>query len=164
MAKKKINDFPTFDLNPSVEEVKFQRYPINPTKPVLITDKRTGDSYDADVPDRSEVVIGEWGVRDRTVFFKVFDGAEMEIGGLSSAAVKLLMFIMKSVTKDTDEFRIDTNRCMTYLGYKNKVSVYDGIIGLLDAKFIYRKIGLDGIYYLNVNKVFKGTRQELLKK
>lgn len=162
--KKRVSDFVTYDLNPSISKmVGIRKVGKHPMKELTVLDSESAEVGSLKVKDKDKWVDGEYDIYDVAKFTKLFEGAEKDIDGLSSASVRMLMYIIRSLKHSTDEVRIDVPICMSELGYKSKVSVYDGLFGLLKSEFIFRKSGIEGWYFINVNKIFKGYRSKLIE-
>lgn len=164
--KVKVSDFRTHDFNPSVVNIVGLRKVAKKEKikePSLVIAKSTGDSRDMDV-ETDKYEYNGWDWLDAGHFTKLFRGCEVEIRKLSSTSTDVLMYIIEIIKRGKDEIEIDADACAVKLGYNSKSSVYRGIFGLLDAKFIYRKSGREGVYFVDVNKIFRGHRARLKEK
>lgn len=162
---ERVSDFDTVSDNPSVINIIGLRQVARKERKkeeVLVTNKQTGDSRDAEVEtEKEEYDYNGWAWMDAGRFTKLFKGIENEIMGLNSVSIGVLMYVIGALKPGRDIVRVDAVDCAKKLGYKSKKSVYDGIFGLLKAEFIYRKSGLEADYFINVNKIFKGHRAKL---
>lgn len=159
----RISDFETYNVNPSIKKIiglhevaKME----HDKRQVIIVDKETSESEEREIDAETYNYNGsEW--KDRGRFTKLFQNTEDEIRELSSTSIFVLMYIIGLMKHGVDVVRVDAEDCRAFLKYKSRISVYDGLFGLLKAKFIYRKAGWDGEYFVNVNKIFKGHRAKL---
>lgn len=164
--KLKVSDFRTHDTNPSMINIIGLRKIAKrekKTEPSLVVNKETGNTRDMDV-EIDEYQYNGWDWKDSGHFTKLFKGCEVEIRKLTTTSTDVLMYIIEILKRGKDEVIIDADACAKKLGYNSKSSVYRGIFGLLDAGFIYRKSGLEGSYFVDVNKIFKGHRARLKEK
>lgn len=165
VGKKRVSDFASYEDNPSIRDMVGLRHVAKRERKkedALVTNKATGNSRDAEVETEEEVYeFSGWDWLDAGNFTKLFKGAEKEIRGLGAPSIDVLMFIIENLKNGHDVVHLDTAACMEALGYKSRSSLYIGILGLLEAGFIYRKACLESYYFVNVNKIFKGKRAKL---
>lgn len=162
--KSSISNFDSVSVNPSSYKVKSIAKIANKEfkkDTYEVSNTRTGEVEIRDL-DNGEVVFGGFTYKDNASFTKLFRGVEDEIPKLKTDSIKVLMYVIGELKSGKDVVSIDAVEVSKKLGYKNKRSVYDGILGLLCHEFLYRKTGLGGEYFVNINKIFRGSRSEVI--
>ena len=160
----KVSDFETYNYNPSIDRITSLVKVANKEAvkaPATIHRHDGGETYDGMVDTGEFVFTDGYTYRDNGRFAKMFTGTETIIRELNNPAMRVLMLIIRNMVSNSDKVRIDAEVFAKELGYKGTKSVYDGLFGLLKASLIYRKAGLDGEYFVDVNKLFKGHRAKL---
>lgn len=152
----KIKDFEVYKDNPIEKDgIVLRRY----------VKKDSGDGY---VPmingDSGEVEyfksIGNGIERkhDSLMYRKVYYNCLPDVMLLSSGGLRVWCYILSVLKAGRDSVEIDMDECREYTGYSSKIMIYNGIIDLLNHKFIFRKVGSGAIYFINVNYFFNGNR------
>lgn len=157
---ERVTDFDTVSINPSAVSMRSIAKMAN-KEPIMATFEvaniKTGETENRDL-DTGEFSYNGYTYRDNASFTKLFRGVENEIPKLKTNSIQVLMHIIGAMKSGSDVIELDAIAVSKQLGYKNKRSVYDGIFGLLNAEFIYRKSGGGGQYFINVGKIFRGNR------
>jgi len=154
----RINNFPSFLENPS-SVVKLKGVSVGGAKlddPSVVVDE--GGEVVARI---QKLANGAKKIYDNKHFVKVFNDSFDDLAKLSNSGMRVLVYIWKNVKRDKDEIYIDAKVCAEECGYTTKVSVYDGIADLLANDFIFRGVGGNGRYFINVEKFFNGDRTKL---
>lgn len=160
LVKKKLADFESLTNNPYQEKLKplfkigWRR--IDPEKAKQVVDTDSGE-----VLFISEVGNVKLLLNDNSEFTKLFAAANTEIPKLNTQGLKMLTHIFTLIKKDVDWIKIDMPCALKWCGFSSRTQLYNGIISLLDNKFICRKTGGANEYYINVNFFFNGKRTNL---
>ncbi len=157
---ERVTDFDTVSVNPSAMSMRSIAKMANkePKKGEFqVINVATGETENRDL-DTGEFTYNGYTYKDNASFTKLFRGVEDEIPKLKTNSIQVLMYIIGAIKAGSDVIEIDAIAVSEQLGYKNKRSVYDGIFGLLNAEFLYRKSGGGGQYFINVGKIFRGNR------
>lgn len=157
---KKLSDFESLTKNPYQEKLKPQFKigwrRIDPEKAKQVVDTDSGE-----VLFISEVGNVKLLLADNSEFTKLFAAANTEIPKLNTQGLKMLTFIFTLIKKDVDWIKIDGSSALKWCGFSSRTQLYNGIISLLENKFICRKTGGANEYYINVNFFFNGKRTNL---
>lgn len=94
---------------------------------------------------------------DREEFTKVFRGYIPYIAKLSRTSQAVLWYVMDNLPKDKGYVVIDNSAVMDYCNFKNRKSVRDGVIELLE-KNILTKSTVNKKYWVNPLIMFNGNR------
>lgn len=148
---------------------QFPQYDENPSKPEGITKKwRDLESYEREAVDSN---TGEhFAFRplksttvdvDTKVYTKVFNDALPSIKELNVPGLKVWCYLLANLKPHKDYVIVKEKECMKYCGYDGKSNYYRGLANLLENNIIYRMIGSDSVYYINVNYIFNGDRRKI---
>jgi hypothetical protein len=100
-------------------------------------------------------------VRDNEEFVKWYGTSYSKIGDLSNSGVRVLSYILIMLPKDKDWLCIDMEECMQHCGYTSVQAVRNGVLDLLENKYIQRKSGGSNRFFINPNYFFKGHRDRI---
>lgn len=98
---------------------------------------------------------------DPQKFVKVYQGFGNITKGLSSAAERVLRFIMDNLIQDSDEVIVNITVCMQFCGYKANILIYKGLTELCERKIIAKKAFTDNTFFINSTFIFNGSRMKL---
>lgn len=98
---------------------------------------------------------------DRKQYTKIYNEGRKEIVKLSMPAIKVLFYIMSEV-ENSDTFLFDMQKCMAFIEYKDKNSIYRAIKELKDASFIASSSSAK-VYMINPLYFYNGDRIQLYK-
>jgi hypothetical protein len=101
-------------------------------------------------------------MKDKKEFIKVFRESIKTILQLSATAQKILWYIMDSLPINKNVVVITNDACMDACGFKNRKSVRDGIIELLDKNILTRS-SVKYKYWVNPIVMFNGDRIEFIR-
>jgi len=152
MVTKKISDFKTYEVNPSVPEGIESRTYLTKPRETELTLTSTGEVMT--LMKGRDVVTKE---NDTLTYNKVYKSAYADIKEFSVSALKIWCYINENIKPKRDDVSINVKECMEYCNYNTNAAIYKGIIELLDKEFIYRREGT-GNFFINVNKFFNGKR------
>ena len=102
--------------------------------------------------------------KDSMPYVKLFSSKEElhPINDLSTPAIKIFSFIISRLLPNKDEISIKYTEVMNLTKYTAKSAYYKGLSELLGKQFLYRKIGSDDTFFINVNLFFNGDRTKLM--
>lgn len=152
---KTIKDFPSYEENPC-KPTGFKLV-VAGGKRVKVSDEDsgaviTGKTLAATIPiDTKEY---------RKIYIEALDYIKL----LSIPGLKLFCYILVVVKAKKDFVTLEREKIMEYCGYKAKSSYYDAILDLLEHKIIFRRVGAENLFFINVNFIFNGNREELVDK
>lgn len=156
----KIGDFESFQENPFQKSlrpaIKHGWRTVDPDKAKQMVDMDSGETVFVSNHGNMKLLL-----KDVTEFTKVFNPAYSEMGKLSAPGLRMLTFILTLLKKDTDWVLIDLAAAMAWCHYESRTHIYSGLCNLMENKFICRKTGGNGEYYININYFFNGKRTEL---
>lgn len=103
-------------------------------------------------------------IRDVKQFTKLF--IEADLRGISSGGVKLLDYVVKHLKARKDEIYLPISDCMVHCawGSNSRMAYYRALDNLLENEFLFVKKDDMNTFYVNVNKIFNGKREELYGK
>ena len=131
----------------------------NPSKPenILVITK-TKDNINGGALEVSHRIV------DKSASVRIFtDAKEWEsFAELSSPAIKIFALILKNLKYNAVEVTLGYRDVMREVGYTAKSAYYKGLSELLEKQFLYRKIGSDDTFFINVNLFFNGDRTKLM--
>lgn len=159
-CKNKLGDFPIEDEYPFGEEVindvmdNFLCFPKDRNLKGVSVVKCDGEKLMQD-----ELYV----ITDRQEFRKLYKSSIEIAFGLSSTAVKVMLYIMYIVQQGSESIDIVPKHCMDKCGFKTLKSVRDGIVELLEKKII-AKTKYSNKYWINPVVVFNGDRVEFTRK
>lgn len=152
---KTITDYPTYEDNPfkmsDILTLKKRRY--------------------EDISERREIVLtdtGEMGVvtlyethdkqGDYKEYRKIYVDALDKLSNLTVPGLKVFTYILSKLKISKDYIYIRSNEAMEFCGYTSKSDIYKGIANLLEQQLIARRVGMDGIYFINYDAFYNGSR------
>lgn len=94
---------------------------------------------------------------DEDKFAKLYISQLAALWGLTKTSLKVLSYILHSLRPNEDGVYFNFEECMSFCEYKDLRSVYDGILGLINADIIART-KRNYFYYINPRIVFNGSR------
>jgi len=157
---KKLSSYHLHDTNPSHAALrKYARFgfrTIDASKSRPVSDTETGEVMFLNKGDNTETIL-----KDVGEFTKLFAPAKEKLIAMGMPGKNLFFYLTTIVNTDMDWVRIDIPLAMKGMGYESRNAVYDGIFELLDAKFLFRKLGDSGTYFINVEYFFNGKRTNL---
>ena len=147
--KKKLSDYVQSDDNLFLSELK----------PLFKADALRG--YAKKVQEG--LLIPNLGahIRDDEKFIKWYRGSYERIGELSNAGVRVLSYILIKLKANRDWVSIDMDECMAHCGYTSVQAVRNGLLDLLEYRYIQRKSGGSNLYFINPNYFFNGQRHQI---
>lgn len=107
---------------------------------------------------RATPYMGSRRFRDTSDFVKMYD--LKSIGMLSQREFKVFCWILDELDY-TGTVTFSGERCKDEMGFKTERSAYYGLKGLVDKDFVRKD--KKGLYWVNPNIAFKGSRDELLE-
>jgi hypothetical protein len=97
-------------------------------------------------------------IKDEENFIKWYRPCYEGIGELSNSGVRVLSYILKRLKTNKDWVLIDMDECMAHCGYTSVQAVRNGLLELLEYRYIQRKSGGANMYFINPNYFFNGQR------
>lgn len=149
--KKGIMDFPTHEYNPS-SPIGIVQGMIRGDKIIEIVHKPDG------IKEEKIRGTAKYIFRDTFPHFTIYDVWLHQEEKLSNSGVRVFRWLCKNLGKDADTILLSPSMIAKDLGYKTAKPIHDGILELLKLGAIYRKLGKEPMYYINVNYVFRGQR------
>lgn len=122
------------------------------SNPIDLVSRSTGEVVGA------TPYVGRRTVRDISDFVKVY--SPMELLELSERELKVFCWALSGLDFD-GKFSFDGAKCKEELGFKCERSAYYGLKGLVEKDFIRKD--RKGIYWINPNIAFRGSRDELME-
>lgn len=143
----------------------FEQYAVNPVSVEGIVERSIlskGDVVRMVTSEGEEQFVQTLGSQqfvqhDPVPYVKVFTNALNLIKDFTSPEMKVWCFISSILVPKSDSIILNISDCKDFTGYTSDANIYKGIIGLLDKKVIFRKIG-NSNYFINVNMFFNGKR------
>lgn len=151
---KKLNDFPLTDISPYEGCLVKRLNDCSSYRTLCFGDARVEL---ARTPIHTSANIALTQKVDHETFVKVFKESLRYVAKLSRTAQSILWYIMDNLPKDKGYVIIDNATIMDYCGFKNRKSVRDGIIELLDKNILTRTT-ISKKYWVNPLVVFNGNR------
>ena len=103
---------------------------------------------------------------DNETFLKLYPKYLKLFFGLSSTAIKVLLYIFSELQKpdykNTNVLYFYIQDCMDMAGYNSRSAVYNGLVELIRVNFIQRH-KLSNLYYVNPEVVFNGNRMLIVE-
>jgi hypothetical protein len=164
MANSSLKHIRNYEVNPSIKELReVLRY--NPR----YVEGEINAKY---VDDNLQTIIvkgaGHYEDRfhDNEKFIKTYTASFKELRSLSSVASDMYYFIADILSKKVgvDRVAVSKSEFFKYSGKKSDVSYYKALKELLVKNFIYRIIGEDSIFFINVRYFYNGNRGNLYAK
>ena len=121
---------------------------VDPNTAELLAVRRLGKSKDQ--------------LSDSKVYTKLFTDNLEAFMALPSSGMRLLFYAMCKARPITDSIFLNIDDCLLVCGFKSPTSYRDGIIALLEAKIIARRVGSNIEYWINPNVFFNGSRLRLV--
>lgn len=154
----KLKDAPTFKDNPFVAEMMGEMKIKRKTQMMKSSNKDTDVllvNSDGEISGHSAFIRTIQVDEDK--FTKLFVSQLGLIWSLEKTALRVLTYFLSILKPNDDRVYFDMEECSKYCSYKNNQSVYDGLIGLINAKIIART-SKHYIFYINPAIVFNGSR------
>jgi len=152
---KSLKSYPVSEDSPfEVEGILMRRYMVRKNQSEVVN-TATGE-ISLQIPINADGLV----LTDTMEFRKIYKSSFGEIKNLSIPGLKLLVFIMDRIKKDTTTVVIDLASSMEFCGYSTKKMIYIGISELIERRFIARALG-DSNYHINTNYIFNGKRTNL---
>lgn len=151
--KKKLGimDFKTHEFNPSS--------PIGIVQGIIRGDKIIEVVHRADgVKEERIKGTAKYIFRDTFPHFTIYDIWLHQEEKLSNSGFRVFRWLCKNLAKNSDTILLSPSMIAKDLGYKTPKPIHDGVLELLSVGAIYRKLGKEPMYYINVNYVFRGQR------
>ena len=98
--------------------------------------------------------------RDSARFIKVFEAAYERMDQLSNTGHRTLQFVFRKARINNGMVHLPVEEAMDVMGFKQTKSFYDGITELILLEFLART-EKQGLYYLNQELVFNGSRRNI---
>jgi hypothetical protein len=161
---KKLNMFRSYDSNPSVCDLKDV---IRVGGKVVAGEilYRNIDEEGVDVTKRAPGKEVKY-LKDDEPFLKMYFNNSSLMMTLPSIGVDMFCYVISlmkgGIGKDC--VTISKSGFAAFSGKVSDVSYYNGISSLLEAKILYKMIGEDNTFYVNVRVMFNGSRENLFKK
>lgn len=159
ICRMKYSQLPSSETNPFEDKLlEVFRFGIGSQKS---TDLKKVVDDDGVLYEMKE--IGNFVVKgyDPQKFVKVYQGFGNITKGLSSAAERVLRFIMDNLIQDSDEVIVNITVCMQFCGYKANILIYKGLTELCERKIIAKKAFTDNTFFINSTFIFNGSRMKL---
>lgn len=156
-----FKDFPTYEANPfwgggekieGLDTFYFKRY-NNPTTEKQLLDKDSGEENTV-----LEKVKGKH-IYDSQPFLKVYKTFIKDLKYLTSPAGLILWDMLERLEENSDIVRFNVAAFMGEYKYKGKSNIYKGLTELLRRNILAKKAGSDGLFYINIAKVYHGKRE-----
>lgn len=156
--KPALKDFSTYHYNPfRIDSNAIRPFPkdniVDRVKEIVDGKELTFSVIDGKVQETA----------DFQPYTRIYSDAYDLLPFLSSAGMRVLVYIFKELgrdkNKDSDMVMLKVADVMSGANMNNKVSVYNGIINLLQLNFIAKRIGGDS-YYINPALFFKCSRRK----
>ena len=151
-----LNDYPIADVFPYIDTMVID---VNENSGSKIIGSTTGE-ISTDGKTVSRRIIST--MKDKKEFIKVFRESIKTILQLSSTAQKILWYIMDNLPINKNVVVITNETCMDACGFKNRKSIRDGIIELLDKNILTRSSARYQ-YWVNPIVMFNGDRIEFIR-
>lgn len=153
-----IREFPKNTDNPFLDELVIQKKNtvVGIGKKRIMIDEDTGEVSD----ESSRLVISK--KVDKDSFIKIYKAKLQILFDLTPEALKVLSYFMNKTPIGKDLIMFDVEECMEFLGYKSNKSVFNGLLGLLNAKFIARA-NTSSLYFINPAIFFNGDRLTIVE-
>jgi hypothetical protein len=94
---------------------------------------------------------------DEDKFAKLFISQIGALWDLKKPSLKVLSYILSTIKPNEDRVFFDVRDCLEYCGWSASQSLYNGLLGLINAKIIART-NRSNFYYINPAIVFNGSR------
>ena len=94
---------------------------------------------------------------DEDKFAKVYINQLAALWDLNKASIKVLSYILTVLKPNDDRVYFDINDCLKYCEWTGRQTVYNGLIGLINASIIARTKD-NRFFYINPSIVFNGSR------
>lgn len=101
-------------------------------------------------------------MHDSLIYTKVFQESIHQLMGLSSGALKILLYAMATVRPLSEIVVLNGPDVMLFCKI-GKTSFYEGITELLDKKILCKKLGSSIEFWFDPNIFFNGNRTKLVK-
>lgn len=160
MDNKKYSKVASYERNPFKESLRqwIKFYPVKGG------DDEKIDVVNADTAERMLLIKPgneRWNQQDTGTFVKVYKTMPETLITLNSCGFKILCYIWIELPKDTGTIYLNFRKCMEYCNYKNRGSMYNGLMELIEKHIIAKKADTDNGFYINVSMFFNGDRRKL---
>lgn len=161
MKYRKLSQFPANAENPFLEQLVSsvqkgtKKILAGRADNTLLVDSKTGD-----VTGHGVFMIEK--PIEKNKFTKLYEEGLRVIYGLSKTALKVFSYIAQSITPNKDFIFFDSDDCAKSLGFKQNLSINQGLSELIENKFIARTEKTYK-FYINPNMFFNGDRLTIIK-
>jgi len=147
-------------------------YKVNPTKPEGIKreiryPKAKGNAWTnietGEIAEMRLIAAPKEVVTDSLPYVKFYKAYLDLVPELSLAAQKVLFYAMKNLKPKQDEIRLYVEDVMSSAGFTSKSVYYKGLTELLQKEILFRIVGNDTSFFINVNVFFNGDRSHLFE-
>lgn len=155
---KKLAEATVYSRNPFVEEMIGEIKIKNKTQTI----KSTNKDVDILLMTSDGEVAGHSAFQrriqvDEDKFAKIFISQIGALWDLKKPSLKVLSYILSTVKPHEDRVFFDVRDCLEYCEWTAPQSLYNGLLGLINAKIIART-NRSNFYYINPAIVFNGSR------
>lgn len=151
---KTLHDYPQADVTPYEGSLKTRLNEVTKRKVLSFGNAEVRlERYQKNVS--AEIALTQR--VDRETFIKVFRDSIRYIAQLSRTAQAVLWYIMDNLPQDRSYVIIDNMTIMDFCGFKNRKSVRDGVVELLEKNFLTRTT-VPKKFWVNPLIVFNGNR------
>lgn len=99
---------------------------------------------------------------DDEQFTKVFTSHLQAFFNLTTVSIRVLSYIFSVMQPKNDMIIFDMKKCLNFIGYKSKPSVYRGLEELMKAEIIARGPA-DNLWFINPMVMFNGNRVNFIE-
>lgn len=157
---KGLREYATFIISPfeidGVSKVDWLRHGTDTNRDIAVN-QNTGEFMEI-----THLGIAKEGYVDRKEFRKIYTDGIIALGDFKASGLKVLMYVLQNLQKDSDLIRLNAQVCMKELGYKTYKSFYSGLTELLEKNILAKQVGGDW-FFVNPNMIFNGNRTKLYK-
>lgn len=166
--KRSLKSFASSDFNPFLVEakahiVKFDKK-IHGTR-MLLADSGTGEII-SNIDGQPMTIGPEYeykkSSKDIGEYRKIYVEALKPASNLTQPGLKLLYYILSELRPKKDYVYMNIQDALNWCGYKSHRPFYDGLVDLLENRFICQKASSEPIYWINPAKIFNGDRRAVL--
>jgi hypothetical protein len=101
--------------------------------------------------------------QDNRKRFTLYDEWVMKEDSLSKNGLRVFRYICLFIIDGSDEIKLSPTEIAKFWEYKNTPPIINGIIELLDLGLLYRKLGKEPVYFINVNYFFRGKKGDYME-
>lgn len=151
---KTLHDYPQADVSPYAGSLKQRLNECSSSRVLSFGNARVDlEKYQNNITAKIALTQKV----DHDAFIKVFRESIRYIAKLSKTAQAVLVYIMDNIPKDKGHVIIDNAAVMEMCSFKNRKSVRDAVVELLDKNFITRTT-VPKVYWVNPLILFNGNR------